>query len=93
LTSGASGSFGECGEDLGGLRETTLALLRKDEFPVGEDVELAVRAGLDLGRVVRPVELGRETRGPAVVAASDGAEQDAQIRHARDCTHAAHAAG
>jgi len=93
LTSPPSGSFGERGEDLRGLRKTALALLREDEPAVGEDVELAVRAGLDLRRVVRPVELGRETRGPAVVAASDGAEEDAEIRHAQDCTHAPHGAG
>jgi hypothetical protein len=51
-------------------------LLREDELPVGDHVELVLltRSG---GRVepVR-VQLGRETRGPLVVAASDGAVED-----------------
>jgi hypothetical protein len=59
------------------LGEAALALLREDELPVGEHVELALRALDDLRVVVRPsLDLGRETRGPAVVAASDGAVVD-----------------
>ncbi len=59
------------------LGEAPLALLREDELPVGEHVELALRALDDLRVVVRPsLDLGRETRGPAVVAASDGAVVD-----------------
>jgi hypothetical protein len=52
------------------------ALLREDERAVAEDVELPRLAAPD--RCVEPlvVQLGRETRGPAVVAASDGAIQD-----------------
>jgi hypothetical protein len=52
-------------------------LLGEDEPPVGEHVELALRA-LDGTRLdSRPLaDLGRETRSPAVVAASDGAVVD-----------------
>jgi hypothetical protein len=51
-----------------------LALLREQERPVREHVELAVAALADLGLVLGlRVDLGRETRGPAVVAASDRA--------------------
>jgi len=46
------------------LREAALLLLREDELPVGDHVELALLA-LDGGGVeARPVQLGRETRGP-----------------------------
>jgi hypothetical protein len=31
--------------------------------------------------VPRPVDLGHETRGPFVIAASHGAVQDARVRH------------
>jgi hypothetical protein len=63
--------------------EPTLLLLREDELPVLEHVVLALSAGLDLGFVLRlGVQLGRETRGPLVVAVSDGAVQDADPRHA-----------
>ena len=49
-------------------------LLGEQEVPVGEHVELAVVALDDLGLVFRlRVDLGCETRGPAVVPASDGA--------------------
>jgi hypothetical protein len=53
-----------------------LALLGEDEVAVGEHVELRLRAFAD--RRVEPllVELGRETRGPSVVSASDGAVED-----------------
>jgi hypothetical protein len=52
-------------------------LLREEELPVGEHVELAALARDDLGVVIRlRVDLGRETRGPPVVAASDGAVMD-----------------
>jgi hypothetical protein len=57
-------------------------LLREDELPVGEDVELALRPLLDVGLVVRlRVQLGRETRGPGVVAVSDGAVLDQNLGH------------
>src|SRR5204862_2219932 len=72
----------QLGEDLVGLREAPLALLGEDQVAVYEHVELALLALLDPGSVLRPVvDLGRETRGPAVVAASDGAVEDADLRH------------
>jgi AcrR family transcriptional regulator len=67
-----------------------LLLLREDERPVLQDVELA-RAAFPGGGVDSMLrELGRETRGPAVVAASDGAIQDldahaGQRRRRIDC--------
>jgi hypothetical protein len=53
-----------------------LVLLGEHRRPVADDVELALRARARRG--VEPVlpQLGRETRGPSVVAASDGAEED-----------------
>src|SRR5919202_3731805 len=74
----------ECGEDLVGLGESPVALPREQELAVGDHVELALLA-LDGRRfVVRPsVDLGRETRGPAVIAVSDGAVEDLDARHAR----------
>jgi hypothetical protein len=65
------------------LGETPLLLLREDELPVLEHVELTLSAGLDLSLMLRlGVQLGRETRGPFVVAVSDGAVEDADPRHA-----------
>src|SRR5439155_5272836 len=70
----------EDGDDLLELREATLLLLREDQLTVGEHVELALLAGDDLGLVLgSSVELGRETRGPAVVAASDRAVVDLDL--------------
>jgi hypothetical protein len=64
------------------LRKPPLLLLREDELLVGEDVELALVAGLDRGLMLGlGVQLGRETRGPFVVAVSDGAVQDPDSRH------------
>jgi len=51
-------------------------LLREDERPVVENVELALRAFAGVRVESVSVELGRETRGPCVVAASDGAIED-----------------
>jgi len=61
-----------------------LALLREDDAALGHDVELALRSG-DGFRVVRSavVQLGRETRGPLVIAVSDGAVEDLDTRHSR----------
>jgi len=71
--------------DLAVLRETSLLLLREDELPPGEHVELALPAGLDLGLVLGlGVQLGRETRGPFVVAVSDRAVEDPHLRHAEN---------
>jgi hypothetical protein len=70
------GAFGERYEDLGLFGEASLGLLREHEVAVNDDVELALRA-LDDARVdAAGLERGRETRGPAVVAASDGAVVD-----------------
>ena len=56
------------------LREAALLRLREDELPVSEDVVLTLRTFLGRGLVLRLlVQLGRETRGPCVVAVSDGA--------------------
>jgi hypothetical protein len=65
------------------LGEASFALLAEEELPVGHDVVLPLRARDDL-RLVRRflVELGRETRGPAVIAVSDGAVQDPDVHHA-----------
>ena len=64
------------------LREPPFPLLRKDQLTVCEQVELAFRALLDLRLVLRlGVQLGRETRGPRVVAVSDGAVLDQDASH------------
>ena len=69
------------------LGEATLALLREDHAAVGDDVELALRAGDDLGHVLGlGVELGRETRGPSVVPRSDGAVVDLDLHAAENAT-------
>jgi catechol 2,3-dioxygenase-like lactoylglutathione lyase family enzyme len=69
-------------EHLVGLGEAARLLLREDERIVGDDVELALGPFDGFRPVPASVELGRETRGPAVVAASDGAVEDANGRHA-----------
>jgi hypothetical protein len=56
-------------------------VLREEEPPVGDDVELARLARPDLGVVGVAGELGRETRGPSVVPASGGAVEDLDARH------------
>ena len=62
--------------------EPSLLLLRENDRVVGDDVELTLAAGLDLGIVVRfGIQLGRETRGPCVVAGSDGAVLNQDLRH------------
>lgn len=68
--------------DLGVLREPAALLLREDHFTVDDDVVLALGALLGNGLVLRlGVQLGRETRGPLVIAVSDGAVKDADPRH------------
>ena len=72
------------------LGETTLALLRKDQVAVHKHVELALRTFGCLGLVLRRfVDLGRETRSPAVIAVSDGAVVDLDARHERQLNDAA----
>ena len=69
------------------LGEPALLLLREDQLTVREHVVLALRALLDLGLVLRlGVQLGRETRGPCVVAVSDGAVLDEDARHGENAT-------
>ena len=64
-------------DDLAVLREAAFLLLREDQVPVGDDVELTLLARNDLGFMRGAlVQLGRETRSPAVIAVSDGAVED-----------------
>jgi pyruvate-formate lyase-activating enzyme len=57
-------------------------MLRVDECPLCQNVELASAAGDRLGVETLSAQLGRETRGPRVVAASGGAVVDLDA-HAR----------
>jgi hypothetical protein len=67
------------------LRKPPFLLLREDQLAVQQHVVLALGAFLDLGVVLRlGVQLGRETRGPCVVAVSDGAVLDQDLRHAEN---------
>ena len=64
------------------LREAAFLLLREDQVPVGDDVELTLFARDGFGLVSGAlVQLGRETRGPLVIAVSDGAVKDLDTRH------------
>src|SRR5262245_11207363 len=61
-------------------------LLREDDLPVGEHVELALLPR-DVDRVVAVrLQFGRETRGPFVVPASDRAVVDLD-GHGANCRH------
>ena len=75
-------------QDLVVLRKAPLVLLREDERPVGDDVVLALRPLERDGVVTCLRQHGRETRGPTVVAASDGAVEDLDA-HSPDATRAA----
>ena len=67
-------------DDLAVIREAAFLLLREDQAPVGDDVELTLLTRHDLGLVSGAlVQLGRETRGPAVIAVSDGAVEDLDL--------------
>ena len=67
-------------QDLLVLGEAADLLLGEDQLPVDEHVELALGALDRLGLVVRRLSyLGRETRGPAVIAVSDGAVVDLDL--------------
>ena len=64
------------------LGEAALLLLREDRLAVDDDVVLALGALLGDGLVLRfGVQLGRETRGPLVIAVSDRAVENADPRH------------
>src|SRR4029078_3089934 len=66
--------------DLVGLRKAALALLGENDLAVGDDVELALLSRNRLGLVGRLLlQLGRETRGPFVIAVSDGAVKDLDL--------------
>ena len=66
--------------DLVVLREAAFLLFRKDQFSVGDDVELALPTRYCVGVMSRAlVQLGRETRSPAVIAVSDGAVEDLDL--------------
>jgi hypothetical protein len=66
-------------------REPAFLLLREDQLAVHQHVELSLVALFDLGLVLcRPVQLGRETRSPRVIAVSDGAVLDQDARHERN---------
>ncbi len=71
----------EQGADFGVLGKPAFILLREDDRAIHEHVVLALRAFLDRGVVSRVVQLGRETRGPDVIAVSDGAVLDQDERH------------
>jgi hypothetical protein len=62
------------------LREAAFLLLREDQLSVGDNVELARLPRHSLGVVSgAPVQLGRETRSPAVIAVSDGAVENLDL--------------
>lgn len=68
-------------------REAAFFLLREDELFVGEHIELALRALLDLCLVAGlGIQLGRETRSPRVVPVSDGAVLDEDLCHGLNAT-------
>ena len=84
----------ERGADLGVLGEATFLLLREDQLAVDEYVVLALRTLFDLRFMLRlGVQLGRETRGPCVVAVSDGAVLDQDLGHGRKPIGSATAVG
>src|SRR5207248_1370663 len=66
----------KCCEDLAVLGEAARLGLREDRPPVGQHVVLTLAARDRLGFETLCVELGRETRGPLVVAASGRAVVD-----------------
>ena len=63
------------------LWEAPLVLLRVHQRLVREHVELPLRALLNRRLVSRLLQLGRETRGPRVVAVSNGAVLNQDARH------------
>jgi hypothetical protein len=75
------GALGELGENLGELGETAVPLFRERQLVIDQYVELALLTRSHLGRMHGSVQLGHETRGPFVIAPSDGAVEDANVRH------------
>ncbi len=72
---------GESAEDLVELGEAVLPLLREDDTPVGDDVELGSPAFDGRGVVSLCTQVLGEAHGPPVVPASDGAVEDLDPRH------------
>ena len=67
------------------LGEAPFLLLGEDERSVREHVVLTLGALFDLGFVLGlVVQLGRETRGPCVVAVSDRAVLDQDLGHVKN---------
>jgi hypothetical protein len=65
------------------LGKASLSLLREEQQAVRQHVELALGPLDDRGLDARPLrDVGRETRGPAVVAGSDGAVVDLDLHDA-----------
>ena len=77
-----SGS-GERDENLVDLGKAVFPLLREDDTPVGDDVELGTPALDRLGVVPAFSQVLGEAHGPPVVPASDGAVEDLDPRHGR----------
>ena len=74
--------YAELRDDLAVLGKPALRLLGEDHLPVREDVELGLLSGYRRrGDPRLRLDLGRETRGPFVVAASGRAVEDLD-RHA-----------
>ena len=72
-----SETHAELGDDLVLVREAAHVLFREQQPTVGDDVELALLTRHCLAGVfARRGDRGRETRGPCVVPASDGAVED-----------------
>src|SRR5204863_5969406 len=63
-------------ENLAILGEAARLAFREDRSAVGDDVVLALAARDRFGVEALSLQLGRETRGPRVVAASGGAVMD-----------------
>ncbi len=80
-----SGRRRKPGEYLVHVGEAPLALLREEHLAVHDHVELTLLARNHLGGEPGAVQLGHETRGPFVIAASDRAVKDAHVRHSADC--------
>jgi hypothetical protein len=70
------------------LRKAAFLPLREDHLSVGDDVELARLSRHSLGVVSgASVQLGRETRSPAVIAVSDRAVEDLDLHGASLAKH------
>jgi hypothetical protein len=81
------------GENLARLGKASARLLRKDDVAIANDIELTFVAPDVFGRNTVRVQLGRETRGPLVIASSGRAVVDLdghgsqRTSAARMCSH------